>query len=731
MYILFYSQNIFAKTSILDFTINTDYTFSNTNSFYFSWTNINLNFNYLDNEWSKIINSNYKYDIVINWNYAYMSSISDDRINVLDISNKTNIYLVRDIVNNWTSIKLDEPRWLLIDWNYLYVASHSSDALQIFNITDPSNPVAVWNISNSTTLNWATWLKKVWIYIIMTCDIYDSISVINVSNPASPRIMRNLRNTTKLDWARDIEIKWNYAFVSAYNWDSFTVIDISHITSPKIKTSLKDTINLNWAYDIEIKWNYAYISAYLNNSVRIINITNPLSLSAVWNIAYTFNWPKGLLIDNDNLFISINNDENNNNDAIKLFNIKNQISPVYITEIIWEYDEDYLRENDILIISPNFFKKVWDFIYTTWRWVIDIIKLNYDITSPYIINNNAISYWSSNITYINENLWSSNQWYLTYQISKDNWSTWYYWNSNQWIQTNGWVSYTNSISVINTNLVSFNALSWWNWLFKVKIFFHSDWSKKVELDSIFISTDEFMNIISTSVWNNKILAWWNNQSINIYYIYDDDYDHGAINSIKLYKWIWSSWSSDISSTAISSWYNISQWEISYKTNNLTFWKYKYEYWLTNTDDLQNSAFTSAIFYVDEPELILDKWNLDIWTIDSISNKFSPELTIYVKTIWAAFDLLLNQDSPLSYNTFQIENWDWIKWFWYDKEIYTNNINYINTNQIIKSEAKNININWDKNTYIYKLKFWAKKSWSPEQAAWNYISNIKIWIDLDY
>jgi hypothetical protein len=54
---------------------------------------------------------------------------------------------------------------------------------------------------------------------------------------------------------------------------------------------------------------------------------------------------------------------------------------------------------------------------------------------------------------------------------------------------------------------------------------------------------------------------------------------------------------------------------------------------------------------------------------------------------------------------------------------------INTNEIIASQTWSINIDWDKNIYIYNIKLWAKVS--EEQEAWEYNSWINFWIILDY
>jgi hypothetical protein len=157
---------------------------------------------------------------------------------------------------------------------------------------------------------------------------------------------------------------------------------------------------------------------------------------------------------------------------------------------------------------------------------------------------------------------------------------------------------------------------------------------------------------------------------------------------------------------------------------------KYNYSFGISDNNANSASTWAVFYIDEPELIINTWSLDIWNLENWITKFSDaEFNISVKTVWAGFDLILNKTSSLLNWTIEIIDWNWIEWVWYDKSPYTSTINLINTNEIIATQAWSINTNWEKNIYNYWIKFWAQ-IWE-EQAAWNYIWDINFWLDLDY
>jgi hypothetical protein len=162
-------------------------------------------------------------------------------------------------------------------------------------------------------------------------------------------------------------------------------------------------------------------------------------------------------------------------------------------------------------------------------------------------------------------------------------------------------------------------------------------------------------------------------------------------------------------------------------SSLSYGKYIYAFQIS--DLASNNSLTWAIFYIDEPELIISTWSLDLWQLPVWSSTFSPEITITVKTVWAAFDVILNKNPSLTYSWAIIDDWDWNKWFWYDDDPYWPDISTINTNQIVASESQNINSDWNKNTYTYNLKVGSLIN--SEQAAGYYTWNLDFLLDLDY
>jgi hypothetical protein len=198
----------------------------------------------------------------------------------------------------------------------------------------------------------------------------------------------------------------------------------------------------------------------------------------------------------------------------------------------------------------------------------------------------------------------------------------------------------------------------------------------------------------------------------------------------LYKWDWvSSWWADISSTKLNlTWSTITITWATYPTNNLSYWKYRIDFGIS--DRSNNATSTWIIFYVDQPEIIVSTWSLDMWNLPVWSTKFSTwEITVTVNTVWAPFQVIMNKTQMVEWHSFQLDDWNWAKWVWYDKFPYSSSITMMNTDELLWSQSGSINVNWLRNSYTYKIKMWALID--NLQAWWNYQANLSFWLNLTY
>lgn len=639
LFLSFFVIKVLASSSTWDFTLSTDYTYSNSSSFTVSWSIASINKNTLIHNW-KINNAttyDWAYDVVVDWNYAYMTNYVRDSVSILNISNPANPTLVSEIVNNGWTIRLDWASSLVKDWNYLYVTSYLWNAMQIIDVTNPATPVARWQVFNATTMAWARWITKSGSYVYVWVFTYDALHIINVSNPASPNIAWTYRQTWNMNWASEVKVYWNYAYVSCYNRDALSIIDISTPTSPTYITQLRDRTNLNWARDLAITtdWKYAYVSAYLNNSVRVIDISIPTSPTAVTNISwwnYAINWPRDLDIQWNMLFIAWYT-----SNAINVADISTPNSPTYFTKIAHNASNPLLQWASWIFSSGDL---VYVASYTS--AALEILKLAYDNTSPYLQPASSYNYWVwQSLLSFSETLWAWNQWTITYQISKNNWTTWYYFNWSSWVTTTWWVANSSSAALINTNISWFNALAWWTGYFTYRAYFTSNWNQKVELDNVNLTATD---PLSPGWVYNNIALWFK----------ADKGTNTTTNWWSVTTWADQSWN----------WFNATSWVaptfVNNDANNLNYNPTLSFNWSTQyLQNLDNWANSTSYFMVMVPATQID------WTIveqvpfwwDCTSGRLSSWscwMTFAGLTFWA-FTVALN-DEVITHALWSSTNW---------------------------------------------------------------------------
>jgi hypothetical protein len=469
---------------------------------------------------------NWARKVVVDWNYAYISAYINNCITIVDISNPATPTIVSTIANWWgwwAWAALSWPVDMVKDWNYLYVASFTSNALEIINVSNPLVPTHAWKYVDTAAsrLAWATWLAKDWNYVYIASYTDDAIQVIDVTNPALPILpvwwaVWVLRaNAGRLNWAIDVEVSWNYAYITAKLNNSLQVINITVKNTPAFAWQIINwwTTLLSAPEWLTLSWTTAYVASSASNAMEIINITTPATPTHLWSIVNGWTTlltlPRWLKSKNDFAVVA-----SYTSNAVEVIDKSIPATPTHESSIInawttrlsWVYD-----------------------IYNTWSYfyaasylsdALEIMKWWYTTAWPSINPNTAYVYtWT--IDRLSETYWVNNVWNVTYQISKNNWTTWYYYNWASRVSTLSWTIASNSSSVINANIDWFNALGWWTWQFKWKAFLNSPtWAEKVEL--IWVSL--FLDRVAPTITSSNIASWslmpgWN---FDIWFNYQDD-----------------------------------------------------------------------------------------------------------------------------------------------------------------------------------------------------------------
>jgi len=664
--------------------------------------------------------------LLVEWNYAYIASYGSNSLEIMDISdssNPTHVWALSDHSSNnelWWAWDIEKK------WDYVYVSSYWDSWIEVVDVSDPINPVWVSRLTNG----WGLLLNKPrgihingdYMYVVSYKG--DSLQIFDISTASSPVGLWNYTHATRLDKANDVKVSGNYAYITSYGKDRITVLDISDKSNPVFVTEITDGagLELNGAWDLDINGDYIYVASYIDDSLVIIDISNPLSLNYVWDIdddaSMRLNWPRGIVYDKWYVYISTYSD-----DSILTFDVSDPSDPIFIDEI---------RNSNLYDTSSKVTKSWNDLFFTQYLGSsFSIVRESYPNDSPSVIPNDFVS--SNYFTSITENMGAYNDGDVTFQLSKDNGTTWYYYNGSSWVSTSSGTSQSNTITTINANIAWFNILTGTSQI-KWKAFLNSNGTEKVELNQIDIEYGDNIAplITSTNFSSGSLLPGWNH---DIVFNYHDTHAwstgvNTSSDSITLQKWTGAAWGADISVSG----FNLGSKTITttwatYPTNNLVYGKYKATFDISDIAG-NTSLSQELVFYIDQPEFIVSTGSVDIWIIDDMSNNFSSELTITVKTVWAGFDVLLNKNTTLAYSSETISDWDGTAWFGYDQDIYTGNISLIALDENIGTQASSINTNWNLNTYTYKIKFGAIID-ALEQAGWDYQWSVDFGIELDY
>ncbi len=629
----------------------------------------------------------WSWDVAKKWDYVYVSGYGDRWLETIDVSNPANPVSTSTIVDSAT-VELQNPRGSYIQWNYLYVVSYYGDSLQIFDITIPATPVPRW------------FYKDGWV----------------------------------LGTPNDVVVKWNYAFISDYTGDKIVVVDVSDPDAPVYETQIVDggIMELNGAWDLRVDGDYLYVVAYIDDAIVILDISDPTNPTYMWDLdndpSMRLRRPRGLVFDEWYAYLT-----SYSNDSVVAFDVSDPTDPIFI---------DQIYDTNLYDTSTAIDKKDNDLFFTQYQWSsLSVVRESYPSDSPYIIPDNAID--SNYFNSMTLNLWTYNEWTVSFQLSKDDGVTWYYYNGGAWVATAAGSVNSNDVTTINTNIAWFNTLPGTGDI-KWKAFLNSDGSQKVEIDQIVIDYfDSTPPIIDDTFPKADDLLPKHDFDITLdYFDVDGAYGSGAVTEnnwwvgidtssavLKLSKWDGTTWGADIAGTYINfSGSTVGTWSANYPTLDIPYGKYEMYF---SIDDLNgNSTSTGVVFYVDEPEFIVSDPIIDIGEINDSTATFSDTVTLTVKTVWAWFDVTMDTPFPtLIYTTESLWAWDGSTWFGYDLAPYSSSITAIGADELVATQVKNINTDGDKNTYTYDLKLWAISELM--QAGGDYLWNIDFGINLTY
>jgi hypothetical protein len=218
--------------------------------------------------------------IYVSGKYAYIAAYYDNGMEILDISDPTNPTHVGAITDDGTTA-LDGATDIYVSGKYAYVVSWLDDGLEILDISDPTNPIHVGSITDDgiTELDGAQGIYVSGNYAYVAAPVDDGVEILDISDPTNPTHVGAITDdgVTALDGARAIYVSGKYAYVASQFDAGVEILDISDPTNPTHVGSIIDdeTTELNGAHSIYVYGKYAYVASFYDNGVEILDVSDP------------------------------------------------------------------------------------------------------------------------------------------------------------------------------------------------------------------------------------------------------------------------------------------------------------------------------------------------------------------------------------------------------------------------------------------------------------------------
>ena len=240
-------------------------------------------------------------------NYAYVTTDKDWGLTIINISDPTNPFEVGHIQDEEKGGTAEGMRIMapvFVSGEYAYVGSLADDAISIIDISDPSNPVQVGVIYDDESpqegitpnarcidLPVGIYVSGDYAYIGSRHD--SALSILDISDPANPIEVGCIQDDDPvadnddtdypdgeahaLYMANEVWVVGDYAFVASYE-GALSMIDVSDPTNPVEVDYIKDdsqggtAIALQRANRLHIQGRYAYVTGYYDHSLSIIEL---------------------------------------------------------------------------------------------------------------------------------------------------------------------------------------------------------------------------------------------------------------------------------------------------------------------------------------------------------------------------------------------------------------------------------------------------------------------------
>ena len=369
--------------------------------------------------------------------YAAVTSNNDDGVQILNVTNPSNITAAGSITDDGTntdSLELNGASGIAIfesgNNTYAAVAASADNGVQILDVTNPSNITAAGNITDSTSIKLGgaygitIFNSNDHTYAAVTAYGEDSVQILNVTNPSNITAAGSItddggKNSGDLELygARGITTFKSgdniYAAVASPADDGVQILNITNPSSIVAVSKIKEFIGLELggAYDITTFESgnniYAAVAAYRDDGVQILNITNPSNVVAVSELENYGNPTEGFYLDSvrgittfevaDHTYVAVS--AGGSNDGVQILDVAN---PLNVTDAGKITERSLVTNNPIGITTFESGGNVYIAVVSSQEDGVQIIRVDGtedDTTPPAIDRTVATSLNSVTVTF--------------------------------------------------------------------------------------------------------------------------------------------------------------------------------------------------------------------------------------------------------------------------------------------------------------------------------------------
>ncbi|MEZ5358840.1 MAG: hypothetical protein R3F48_08405 [Candidatus Zixiibacteriota bacterium] len=234
------------------------------------------------------------YDLEVRGNYAYVTTLLECELYILDISDPESPNLIGSYTGSSLGVQDDQIREVALLDDYAYITRHWG-GFEVIDISDPTMPIKV-----GTTYS----APGVTIDFVF-CGDYGflasregGVHVYDVSNPENPVYITTYSTSA---WASSVAINGNYLYVGLEH--SPYGMDVFDISNPGIQNLVYTLPGSYSVYGVVANNTNAFLGLQYSGGLTIADVFNPAAISYVGSGFPTHGEPWGIAIAGNTLYL--------------------------------------------------------------------------------------------------------------------------------------------------------------------------------------------------------------------------------------------------------------------------------------------------------------------------------------------------------------------------------------------------------------------------------------------